>query len=142
MKMKELFSDYIRGFMLWSDFSGVATRRQFWIFMIVSWLIDIVMRFIDSHFNLFLIVNRQGSLSEPLQIGIFTFIYLSIVIVPMTSIVVRRLHDIDLSGWWAMLWLIPILGFFCIVGFGLVKSAPTSRWRNSSNVTKRAFVAK
>ena len=34
------------------------------------------------------------------------------IFIPSITIVVRRLHDSDHSGWWFFIWLVPIIGWF------------------------------
>ena len=49
---------------------------------------------------------------------IFNFIYLFftlIVLPPLISVTVRRLHDIDKSGWFMLLGLIPPIGFIILL---------------------------
>lgn len=45
---------------------------------------------------------------------------------PSLSVGVRRLHDIDKSGWWILLALIPIIGTLIILFFAVLKSTPGS----------------
>ena len=33
----------------------------------------------------------------------------------MISVGVRRLHDLDKSGWWLLVWLVPILGALLLI---------------------------
>jgi uncharacterized membrane protein YhaH (DUF805 family) len=57
--------------------------------------------------------------------GIFGILYIAVVIAMLVIAIiffVRRLHDIDLSGWWALLMLVPlvnaIFGIFAMVKAG------------------------
>ena len=36
-------------------------------------------------------------------------------LIPSLSVSVRRLHDVDRSGWWLLLALIPILGWIVLI---------------------------
>ena len=85
------------------DYKGCATRAEYWWFVLFSIFMNISTNLID----MFLFEN-----------GIFPFvglIWLLILIVVMTSLIARRLHDINLSGWWQLIGLIPIIGFFVFI---------------------------
>jgi uncharacterized membrane protein YhaH (DUF805 family) len=42
--------------------------------------------------------------------GIFSSIFSRAVMLPSIAVGVRRLHDRDMSGWWYLLVLIPLIG--------------------------------
>lgn len=42
--------------------------------------------------------------------GFFTGVFGAMLIVPALALQVRRLHDLNLSGWWLLLALLPYLG--------------------------------
>lgn len=79
-------------------FSGRASRSEFWYFQLF------VIIYILLYFFLFALFLRT---LEPIidVTGIFIFFIPWILIyVPFYAVAVRRLHDINKSGWW----LIPI----------------------------------
>ena len=76
-------------------FEGRASRREFWMFTLVN--VGIA----------FLIGFAEGLLGLPQSISV---LYMLAVFVPSLAVIVRRLHDMDKSGWWALLGLIPFLG--------------------------------
>lgn len=55
-------------------------------------------------------VNAVG---EPT--GVFAPLALLFSLIPSLAVTVRRLHDIDRSGWWCLIGLIPILGFILML---------------------------
>lgn len=44
-----------------------------------------------------------------------------VLFIPSLSVSVRRLHDIDRTGWWLLLGLIPILGWIVLIVFACQK---------------------
>jgi uncharacterized membrane protein YhaH (DUF805 family) len=42
---------------------------------------------------------------------VLTFVFALVVMVVTIIFFIRRLHDIDLSGWWALLMLVPLVNF-------------------------------
>ncbi len=79
----------------YANFDGRARREEYWMFQLFNTLILVA---------LFIL----GLLFEPLFF--IAFIYVLLVIVPSLSVTVRRLHDIDLSGWWVLIKFVPYLG--------------------------------
>ncbi len=37
--------------------------------------------------------------------------------IPVVALVVRRLHDIDRSGWWGCVFFVPLIGPFVLIYF-------------------------
>jgi uncharacterized membrane protein YhaH (DUF805 family) len=37
------------------------------------------------------------------------------VLIPNIAVTTRRLHDVDRSGWFQLLWFVPILGWFTLL---------------------------
>lgn len=64
----------------YSDFSGRATRSEYWYFYLFVLIADLVLSY--SHVA---IVESYGSL---------------IFLIPMFAVATRRMHDVGKSGWW------------------------------------------
>lgn len=77
------------------DFHGRADRSEFWSYFVLSISLLFIASYTDSYLG-----NRQQ---------IETFVNLAIII-PYLAVAIRRLHDINLSGWWILIVLIPIAG--------------------------------
>lgn len=86
----------------YADFSGRASRSEYWWAYLSIILIAIVVGLIVGLLS--------GPSGEPsgLALGILGIFYLAIII-PSISIGVRRLHDSDKSGWFMLLALVPIV---------------------------------
>ncbi len=92
---------------------GKATRCDYWLSYMANLLI---IGFLIILFGLFIIIENE------LLISIFTFTtlgYLAFLMIPTTTILIRRCHDINKSGWYLLLTLIPYIGFIfgCIIIF-------------------------
>jgi uncharacterized membrane protein YhaH (DUF805 family) len=90
-----------KGITHYADFSGRTTREDYWWFTTAVVLTSFLSSFI-------LISTGSSALAENLS----WFLTLACLI-PSLSISVRRLHDINRSGWWLLL-------LFTIVGFPLI----------------------
>jgi len=43
------------------------------------------------------------------------------ILVPLITVHVRRLHDIDWSGWWYLLWFAIIVGWIVVIRWAVTK---------------------
>lgn len=93
----------------YATFDGRAGRAEYWWFVLFILIGNLVTNGLDS--ILF------GS-----SIGILAPIWGLAMIVPSIAVGVRRLHDLDKSGWWLLLVLIPLIGslvlLFWFIGKG------------------------
>lgn len=85
----------------YANFSGRASRSEYWLFILFTFIVSFVLVLIDMAAGTYDAHSRHGLLS-----GIFSLI----VIIPSLAVGVRRLHDIDKSGWWLFISIIPIIG--------------------------------
>lgn len=101
--MFEAFNNY-------ADFSGRAGRSEFWLFQLLNMFVVLVATA--------LIVTREGG-TFVVGVGILV-LWVLIAFVPALSVTVRRFHDHNISGWWAVvlyaLGLIPYVGVLANLG--------------------------
>ncbi|MFC5077512.1 DUF805 domain-containing protein [Vibrio thalassae] len=95
----------------YASFNGRATRRQYWSYVLVSFVVAIVFNIID---------RIIGSGSD--QFALFGTLYSFAVLIPTLAIGCRRLHDTGRSDWWLFLYLIPLLGAIILVIFFVLQS--------------------
>jgi uncharacterized membrane protein YhaH (DUF805 family) len=111
---------YIAVLKKYADFSGRASRTEFWMFTLVSIVIELVLTFIDYH---------TGMLNVATGLGVLSGIYALAVLLPSIAVTARRLHDTSRSGWWMLINLIPVLGFLVLLVFLVLDSTPeTNAW--------------
>ena len=104
-----------------AEFSGRATRREYWMFQLAG----ILFWFVFS----FAVVILSGVLSlidESLVIVamFLSYLYPLAILIPSLGIFVRRLHDTGRSGWMILLGLIPFVGPIVLFIFTLLDSQP------------------
>jgi uncharacterized membrane protein YhaH (DUF805 family) len=98
------FSEAITsGFQNYFNFSTRAQRSAYWYWVLFAVLASIVATLIDM---------AVFSRSEYSPINILANLALFL---PGLAVAVRRLHDIDRSGWWILLFLIPIVGAIILI---------------------------
>ncbi len=97
-------------FVKYFDFKGRAARPEFWYWM----LFNVVGTFVA-------IAVTPDTWDSETVVTLFDLA----IILPGLAVGARRLHDIGKSGWWQLLWLIPIVGpivvivWWCKEGDGL-----------------------
>ncbi len=96
-------------------FRGRAQRKEFWYFVLFSFIITFVLGIIE---NVVGIVNSDAGL------GLLSGLYSLAVLIPSIAVGVRRLHDTNRSGWWLLISLIPIIGAIVLIIFFVSASKP------------------
>jgi uncharacterized membrane protein YhaH (DUF805 family) len=105
--VKTCFSKYV-------TFSGRAARSEFWWWALFVFVTNMVLSWIDiALFGTTEVApgSFSGSTDTPILSGIFGLA----VLLPGLAVAVRRLHDRDKSGWWILIWLIPIVGWIILI---------------------------
>lgn len=54
---------------------------------------------------------------EVVDVEVLSMIISLALVVPSLALGARRLHDIGKSGWWQLLWIVPIVGWIIIIVF-------------------------
>ena len=90
-------------------FSGRSRRKEYWFFVLFAVIISIVLGVIDT-----MIGTQAGG------IGILSGIYALAILIPSIAVSVRRLHDIDKTGWWILIGFIPLIGTIILLIFAFL----------------------
>jgi uncharacterized membrane protein YhaH (DUF805 family) len=80
---------FVKSLKNYANFSGRARRKEYWYFVLGQLIISIITGLLDE--------------------TIFNISTL-ILFIPGLAVLVRRLHDINKSGWWILISLIPFIG--------------------------------
>lgn len=109
------------------NFTGRARRKEFWAFHL--WFYAVLVALFG--FGILLNLAISGFDDGPrTSIGyIPALLFVLVAILPSIALVVRRLHDIGLTGWLALLCYTPAFGAVAILIFGLLPSQfGDNRW--------------
>ena len=90
------------------DFSGRATRKEFWVFTIAAGVLLAAALVIELYTGLY----NPNALMGP-----FSCLAVFMLAVPSTAVMVRRFHDIGMSGWWCLIGIVPYLGLLMQIVF-------------------------
>jgi uncharacterized membrane protein YhaH (DUF805 family) len=111
---------YLEALKKYAVFSGRSRRMEYWYFVLFNIIVVIVLSLIDSLLGTFNVLRGVGLLSG---------IYGLAVLIPSLAVTVRRLHDIDRTGWWILINLIPLIGTIVLLIFELTPGTPgTNRY--------------
>jgi uncharacterized membrane protein YhaH (DUF805 family) len=104
MNMKESVVSALKN---WKNFSGRASRSEFWYFMLASAILGAIVGGIELATGLISIENPNatGPLSSILNL---------LLAIPSISVTSRRLQDYGYSGWWQLSY-ITVIGIFVVL---------------------------
>jgi uncharacterized membrane protein YhaH (DUF805 family) len=92
MTFVEAISSCFRNY---ANFSSRAVRSEYWYWFLFVAIVFIVFGAID-----------ESLYPGPLEMGPFSYLTMAVVlalILPTLAVSVRRLHDIDRTGWWVLI---------------------------------------
>jgi uncharacterized membrane protein YhaH (DUF805 family) len=104
--VKSAFSNYV-------NFSGRSARPAFWWWQLFNLCAGIATLAVDSA------IFGLGEGYTPIN-----WLYTVATILPSLAVAARRLHDIDRSGWWILLALIPLVGIIILIIWWCKPSQP------------------
>jgi uncharacterized membrane protein YhaH (DUF805 family) len=98
---------YIKVIQNYVGFQGRARRKEYWMFVVISFVISIILEVIQR-------VLHLGQL--------LTTLYSLAVLLPSLAVSMRRLHDTGRTGWWILIGLIPIIGTIILLVYMFLDS--------------------
>ncbi|WP_415327168.1 DUF805 domain-containing protein [Chryseobacterium sp. MMS23-Vi53] len=93
---------YLKVLKQYADFSGRARRTEYWMYVLFNIIFAIVAIILDNVLGL--------KFTPEIPYGYIYFLYAIATLIPGLAVSVRRLHDVDKSGWFILISLIPIIG--------------------------------
>jgi uncharacterized membrane protein YhaH (DUF805 family) len=97
------FPDAVRlGFQHYFDFRSRSTRAEYWWWLLFALIADVILSIVDMIIGTYNVQSNSGLFS-----GLFGLV----ILIPGLALGARRLHDIDKTGWWQLMWF----GFFLVI---------------------------
>jgi len=108
----QFVDDVKRSFIKYFDFSSRSSRSEYWFFTLFVFLIYLLGYFIEYLITGDALFDKL--LAEPSIITNSEIIIYLATVIPTSSLYVRRLHDVNRSGWWLLIaftiiGLVPLL---------------------------------
>ncbi|MFD9075828.1 DUF805 domain-containing protein [Streptomyces lasiicapitis] len=94
-------------------FNGRARRAEYWMFTLFNLVISLVLALIDM----------ATGLTPILEV-----IYTLAVLLPGLAVGARRLHDTGRTGWWQLLFLLPVIGLIILIVMLCTDSKPANQY--------------
>lgn len=81
-------------------FNGRARRAEYWMFTLFNVVISVALMLVDMALGL----------TPVLEVA-----YTVAVLLPGLAVGARRLHDTGRTGWWQLLFLLPVIGLIILI---------------------------
>ena len=108
------FGEAVRsGFDNYVNFNGRASRSAYWWWVLFGLLVSLAARVLDGLVGSNIVRYNQYGMA----IGIISSLVGLALLLPSISVLVRRLHDTNRSGWWYWIAIIPIIGWLVLLFF-------------------------
>jgi uncharacterized membrane protein YhaH (DUF805 family) len=115
---------------LFTSFDGRIGRQNWWLGIIALFVVEWIIMFVLSLLFGFSMMggmdpNNPEVMGQAMGImSIPFFIILLLFLWPALAIYAKRWHDRGKSGWWSLIGLVPIVGFFWIlIELGMLKGS-------------------
>ena len=121
--IKTCFGKYV-------TFQGRASRSEFWWFAVFIWIgVLLLQGFMYMSFDTegMMAAAQDGSFDTGMSFAlpivplILIIVFILVTFLPNLSVMVRRLHDTNHSGWWYWIALIPLIGLLVLLYFFVSK---------------------
>jgi hypothetical protein len=87
------------GFSNYVNFRDRACRSEYWYWILFIVIAEIV----------------AGIIDQVLGMQIVSSLFGLVTIIPNIAVAIRRLHDLDRTGWWILLGFIPLIGWIILL---------------------------
>jgi len=110
---------YLKALKQYASFSGRAQRAEYWYFMLF---------FIVIIFALAIIDNILGTFNNDIDMGLLSGIFLLSHLLPSIAVSIRRVHDINKTGWWYLINIVPLVGPIVFLIFTVLDSKESNQY--------------
>lgn len=103
---------YLNAIRKYCDCKGRASRKEYWMFVLINFLISLVFALLDA------VVQHTTSI----KLNVLSLLYGIAILCPALGLSIRRLHDVGRSGRWLLLIFVPFVGSIVLLVFSLMDS--------------------
>ena len=104
----------------YATFKGRSRRSEYWFVQLFLVITNVAVGVID-------LILMGGDVDRFIANGgggIVGLVWILVTLLPALAVLVRRLHDIGRSGWWALIGFVPIVGAIVLLVFTVSDSTP------------------
>jgi len=112
----------------YATFSGRASRSEYWWWTLFVIVASIILQAVDFAIGF----GDWGLLSNIFSLA---------TIVPSIAVAARRLHDVNKSGWWQLLVIVPLVGWIILLIWVIKKGSTDENRFGPAVVTVSDFVS-
>ena len=98
--VKSFYTNYV-------NFSGRSQRSALWWFVLFNLIVSVVIAMVEGGGSGSM---GGGAMAYTYNAGPVGIVWSLVNIIPGIALSIRRLHDLDKSGWWMLIALIPLIG--------------------------------
>lgn len=103
-------------FMKYVQFSGRASRSEYWWFMLFSFLVSSVLEGL---------AYLVGTPTDPnLFISLLLYAFGLVIFLPTLAVSVRRMHDLGKGGGWIFISAVPLIGWIWYIVLAATPGEP------------------
>lgn len=104
-------------FQKYATIEGRAVRSEYWFWVLFVVICSVILKVVDrTIFGVDPVTQTSG--------GVFGLIFSLGTLVPYVCVGVRRMHDVDKSGWWLLINFIPIVGWIIFIVWAATQGTP------------------
>lgn len=111
------------------DFKGRSRRKEYWMYTLFLILVSIVLSIVDAMLGLGGSATSDAEFADTsmsaggaVSGGLLANLFALGTFIPSIAVSVRRLHDLDRSGWWILLPAGPIVLGAILLGVGAAQA--------------------
>lgn len=118
-----------RFFKRYAKFAGRSSRSEYWWWQLFSFIVAFVLGLVQSIFGG--PTDHMNALGNSIEV--LSFVFGLAILIPTIALTVRRLHDTNKSGLFALFLLLPILGSLVVLIMCIFSSNPFGRRFDDAN---------
>jgi uncharacterized membrane protein YhaH (DUF805 family) len=109
----------------YAEFSGRSRRKEYWMFFLLMVALGLIAGTVDTVLGFgttYREVSGAGySAGWAVNNGPLSILLVLATFIPSLAVTIRRLHDLDKSGWWVLICLVPLIGAIVLIVFMCVE---------------------
>mgnify|MGYP001187090921 FL=1 len=113
----------------YAKFDGRAGRPEYWFYDLFSTLIFFILQFLS------IMLGLQYSMNDLITVYPLASVWQVVTFIPSMAVGVRRMHDINRSGFWLLFLLLPLIGWLLIMIFAVLKGNDDDNDYGSPNLS-------